>query len=88
MLLVIPAWLLFGLGCLLSDKFHLPVLFCAAGAALFFGLVAYARIFAFRCPQCSKSLGHLADSGGLFSFSAQVQYCPFCGLDLAKEATE
>ena len=44
-------------------------------------------LFAFRCPRCRKSLAMISNRGGS-SFPQDVRYCPYCGLDLERDADE
>ena len=55
--------------------------------ALFaFGVVFITMIYAFYrvpCPRCNNSWGYIAMySGGPFSLSKKLKFCPYCGVNL------
>jgi hypothetical protein len=48
-----------------------------ACVALFYG------IYRITCPRCNGSWGYIAlYSGGPFSISKKIKFCPFCGADV------
>jgi hypothetical protein len=75
------AWFLTLLTVVLGPKPPNP-LFLFALVALFFGAVLW-LFYAIRCPRCKGRLGTDAVSlVGWSRFTAQINFCPFCGVKL------
>lgn len=73
---------LFFVGILLSPV--TPYMFTLAliGFGLTFVSVVYS-FFAIPCPRCKTAWGYVAMySGGLFSISKKIRFCPYCGVDI------
>lgn len=76
---------LFFVGILLSSISRQMFTLALIGFGLTFVCVVYA-FFAVPCPRCKKAWGYIAMySGGLFSISKKIKYCPYCGVDIDSE---
>jgi hypothetical protein len=77
---------LFFVGILLSPITRLMFTLALIGFGLTFVTVIYA-FFAIPCPRCRSAWGYVAMySGGLFSISKKIKFCPYCGVDIDSDA--
>jgi hypothetical protein len=73
---------LFLAGILLSPITRHMFILSLIGLGLAFVSVVYA-FFAISCPRCKTAWGYVAMySGGLFSISRKIRFCPYCGVDI------
>jgi len=77
---------LFFFGVLLSPITRHMFTLSLIGFGLTFVTVVYA-FFAIPCPRCKTAWGYVAMySGGLFSVSKKIKFCPYCGVDIDSDA--
>ena len=75
-------FLVFIAGSLLSRLNRTFFILALVGFGVLFTSMIYA-FFRVPCPRCNNSWGYIAlYSGGPFSLSKKVKFCPYCGVDL------
>jgi hypothetical protein len=81
-LLAYSGIVLFFVGILLSPITRYMFTLALIGFGLTLVSVIYA-FFAIPCPKCKRAWGYVAMySGGLFSISKKIKFCPYCGVDV------
>jgi len=70
-------------GTLLSNIDRTLLILGIIGFAGVFITLIYAYYKGIRCPKCENAWGFLAmQTGGPFSLSKKLRFCPFCGVSL------
>jgi DNA-directed RNA polymerase subunit RPC12/RpoP len=71
---------------MLSSQYNTAIIIVIPALIVFMASVIYLT-FGIRCPRCKGMMGHVISYGsGPFSISKKVNYCPYCGQDINKEA--
>jgi hypothetical protein len=73
----------FIIGVLLGYIHPTLIILCILGFAGVFVTLIYTYYKGIRCPKCDNAWGFLAmQTGGPFSLSKKLKFCPFCGVNL------
>jgi len=71
------------IGILLRHIHPTLIIFAVLGFAGLFITLIYTYYKGIRCPKCENAWGFLAiQTGGPFSLSKELRFCPFCGVNL------